>query len=169
MATATTGMSERAAVVNAPPRNLPIWRFSSKVPSGKEHQGLAGGRQFQHAARIGRALVAVESLDELRAQAPQQQTGQRYSHHLLLDDEGKVGRQCRDDGDGIDVAGMIGHHHAGRLRQPLQPLDREGNAGHPQKGARRPCRPPRGAGAGSGRNRLTASTANPSTVKATRQ
>jgi len=42
---------------------------------GKEHQGLAGGGEFNHATRVDRALVAIEAFDELRSQAPQQQAG----------------------------------------------------------------------------------------------
>jgi len=34
-AQATTGIFERAAAAKAPFKNLPIWRFSSNVPSGK--------------------------------------------------------------------------------------------------------------------------------------
>ncbi len=136
MATATTGIFERAAVAKAPFKNRPIWRFSSKVPSGKNISDWPAAATLQHPARIDGPLVPVEALDELRTEAPQQETHQRNTLRFLLDDEGKIGRQGRDDDDGVDVAGMVGHHHAGCLRQALQSLDCKRNTGHPHEGAR---------------------------------
>ena len=78
----------------------------------KEHQGLAGGRELPYAPGVGAALVPVEALDELGAEAPQQEARQRHAHHLLLDNEGKFGGQSRHGHDPVDVAGMVGHHHA---------------------------------------------------------
>ncbi len=118
------------------PGICPIWRTSVNVPSGKEHQGLAGGGELQHATRIDAALVAVEAFDELRSQAPQQQAGERHPHHFFLDHEGKIGRQRRGCDQTVDVARMIGDHHAGDLRQPVQSLDGERDAGSAQEGAR---------------------------------
>ena len=103
---------------------------------GEENQGLAGGRQLQDAARIDPTLVPVEAFDELRAQAPEQQAGEGHPDHFLLDHEGKVGRQRGSRDQTVDVAGMIGHHHAGNLGQPLQPFDGEWDAGQMQEGAR---------------------------------
>src|ERR1700691_5450209 len=137
MAMATTGMSERAAVVNAPPRNLPIWRISVNVPSGKNT------KDWPAAASIDSALVPIEAFDELRSQAPQQQAGEGHAHHFLLDHEGKIGRQRRGGDQAVDIAGVIGDDHAGYLRQPIQPLDAEWNSGGAQKGAREyPGHPP---------------------------
>ena len=112
MATATMRICERSAVAKAPPRNLPICAAAVERALRKEDQGLAGGRELPHAARVRSALVAVEALDERGPEAPQQQAGERHAHHLLLDDEGKVRRQCRDGDDAVDVAGVIRDHHA---------------------------------------------------------
>src|SRR5258708_30162678 len=45
-------------------------------PFRENHQGLAGARQLQHAARVRRALVAVKTLRKLRAQGPPPQSGE---------------------------------------------------------------------------------------------
>ncbi len=118
---ATTGISERAAVAKAPPRNLPICRTSSKVPSGKNTRDWPVAASFSTRRASTAALVTVEALDELRAQAAQQQAGQRHVHHFLLDHEGKIGWQRRGGDQSVDVARMVGDHHAGGGRQPLRP------------------------------------------------
>src|SRR5690349_23769171 len=43
----------------------------------KEHQRMTARRRAQHAARVGAALVAVEPLDELRPDAPQEQADRK--------------------------------------------------------------------------------------------
>ncbi len=151
MAMVTTGMSERAAAVNAPPWNLPDLADLVEGAFREEHQGLSGGGKLQHAPRIDAALVPVETLDELGPEAPQQQAGEGHAHHFLLDHEGKIGRQRRRGHQAIDVAGVVGHHHARYLRQPIQPVDGERNAGRAQKDPREQHRPPTGAAAGSAR------------------
>jgi hypothetical protein len=95
---------------------------------GEEHQGLAHGCDARYPARVGRALVSVEPLHEFRAQAPQQQTRQRYAHHLLLDHEGEVRRQRGDGDDPVDIAGMVRDHHAGTVRQAVLAENRYRNA-----------------------------------------
>ena len=61
-------------------------------PFRKEHQRFARGRALEHAARVHRTTVAIEPLDELRAEPAQQDAGHGHAHHLLLDDEGELRR-----------------------------------------------------------------------------
>ena len=58
---------ERAGV------EFPEAHFGRERALGKEHQRMAAGRGAQYPARIGAALVAIEALDEFRADAAQQQ------------------------------------------------------------------------------------------------
>ena len=148
MATATIGMLERSAVAKAPPRNLPTRRVPSKVPSGKNTERLTGGGELPHPACVRSSLVTVETLDEGRAEPPEQQARQRHADHLLLDDKGEVGRQGGRGDDSVDIARMVGDDHARSLRQALASLDPEPNPGAPQEPSRGHARRPSGARAG---------------------
>ena len=90
-----------------------------KVPSGKKTTECSLAGAAQHAARIGGAAVPVETLDELRAQALQQRTGEGHVCHLALDDEAKLRRQRRGEHDAVEVACVIADHHALARRQVL--------------------------------------------------
>ena len=82
------------------------------------------------------ALVTVEPLDEGRAEPAQQQARERHAHHLLLDDKGEIRRQGGRGHDAVDVACMVGDHHAGSVRQALASLDRQANARCPEEPSR---------------------------------
>ena len=97
---------ERAGVKLAEPG------FGRERAFREEHQRMAAGRRAQHAPRIRAALVAVEALDELRADAPQQQAGQRHIVHLALDDEPEARRQRRRHDHAVQVARVVGDDHA---------------------------------------------------------
>ena len=104
-------------------RRAPRWRrrrcgnFSRpgvrvKVPSGK-NTSESPWRALRSTRRASRgAALAVEALDELRAQPPQQRAGERHRGHLALDDEAEARRQRRGEHDAVEVAGVIAHHHA---------------------------------------------------------
>ena len=78
--------------------------------------------------------VAYEQARGLRA--PQQKTGQRDPCHFLLDDKRKTRRQRGFHHRPIEVAAMIGDHHAGTRGQMVQSDHTQAHAGRRKHHAR---------------------------------
>jgi hypothetical protein len=116
--------------------------FAFEGALGKEHQRMAAGRGAQHAPRVGRALVPVEALHEFRAQPPQQQAREGHLVHLALDHEAEARRQGGGHDHAVQVAGVVGHHHALAGGKVLAAADQHRHAGageeHPCCNASRP-------------------------------
>ena len=93
------------------------------------------GGVAQYAQRIRRAALAVEALDELRADAVQEPAGERYTGHLALDDEPEAGRKGGGEYQSVEVARVVGDDHTLSSRQLIEGADGELHARSPKEGA----------------------------------
>jgi hypothetical protein len=82
-------------------------------PLGKERDGLALFDRAQDAPRVTRALVPVAALDEVVAEAAQQQAGERDARGFLLDDEPETRRQAGEKQRSVHVTGVVRDDDAG--------------------------------------------------------
>src|SRR3989442_11658835 len=81
------------------------------------------------------ALLHVEALDELRAEAAEKDPRDEALAQLALRDEGVlVPGQDREQYRAVEIAGVVRRHHIRSIaRQVLQPAHREGDRTHPQE------------------------------------
>ena len=77
--------------------------------------------------------VAVVAIDESRAEALQQEPGDRHSAHLELDEICKAGGQRSRQDDAVEVARVIRHDDARVVRLDVAAFDANGTAYHEQE------------------------------------
>ena len=103
---------------------------------GKKARRSAGLHRGTEVARVLDALAGIEALDELGPQAPQVDAADRVFEQLALGHEGEVHRHGRAQHQRIQIAGVVGHQHAGCVWQVLQPAHGEPDAAQREKN---PC------------------------------
>ena len=106
---------------------------------GEEHQGAARLGEGDEVLRVGHAAGHVVALDEIDAEATQQQPGEELAGEVPL---GHVDRIARDDGgnhQGVGITGVI-EHQDGAAQPPLiETLHRQRDAEAAQRQARQPA------------------------------
>ena len=112
-------------------------RLAQERAFGKEGQRIAARGAAHHAQCVARSARAVAARDELHADPPQQESGQRHRRHFALDDEVEARRQHRCQHHAIEVAAVIGDHDAGIGESGL-PAHAHRHAHQRQRGAAHP-------------------------------
>ena len=100
----------------------------------EEHQRVALLGAPQHAHRVAPPAALAVPVDELRADALQQEPGQRHRGRLALDHEREARRQRRLHDDAVEVARVVRDHDArcraaaARARRPTRRTPSTGSA-----------------------------------------
>ncbi len=106
----------------------------------EEHERVAIRRIAQHPPRIARPLVPVESFDEFRPDALEQEIREWHRRHFTLDHEAEARRQHRHEHEAIEVARMVRDHDALGGRQARGMPHREPQADDDEPAAGRVAR-----------------------------
>ena len=146
-ACARPARTRRRGIARCPPRG---WN----VPSGKNATASPSSSASQDAPRVAAALVAIGALDEVVAEAVQQEADERQARGFLLDHEAEARRQQREEERPVEVARMIRDDDAGARRQAFEPGRAHAKAAEPEvRAADRARRGPARLEAGQGEDR----------------
>ncbi len=101
---------------------------AGESPLGKEDQRASSNRCAHDASGIRCAPAAIESLDELRSQPAQEQSGEGNGSHLPLDHKPETGGKRRGVYDAVEIARVVGDNHTLSRRQMSERPNREAHA-----------------------------------------